>query len=282
MPTIAFQLTSPSDRQDELVAWLDEEDVSGILQDEESVTVYADVAGADRVRELLSGAPEGLVEGPVSEETIADRNWNAEWERSITPITAGPFRVRPTWEASTPPEGISDILIDPKMSFGTGHHESTRLLLSRLPGKVTKGSGILDAGTGTGVLAFAALLLGAERADAFDYDPLCIENATENADLNNLTGRFHVFQDDGTTLDASIGDRRYEVITANINREVLRSMLPALAARLKQEGFLGLAGLLTTDAAIMREELAALGLDIVEENEEGSWWSVWGQRSHDV
>lgn len=278
MPTIAFRLKSPPDKQDELVAWLDDDDVSGILQEDDSVTVYADVARADGVRVLLSGVPEGLLAGATSEETIADRNWNEEWERSITPITAGPFRVRPTWEASAPPEGIRDIMIDPKMSFGTGHHESTRLLLSSLSGKVTSGSRFLDAGTGTGVLAFAALLLGAGRADAFDYDPLCIENATENAGLNDLSDRFYVFQDDGTTLAASIADSQYEVITANINREVLRSMLPALSGRLNPGGHLGLAGLLTSDASIMRADLDALGLVIVEENEEGSWWSVWGQR----
>lgn len=260
------------------MAWLDDDIVSGVLQEDDSVTVYADVDRADGVRALLSGVPEGLFAGATSEEVIADRNWNEEWERSITPITAGPFRVRPTWETSAPPKGTRDIMIDPKMSFGTGHHETTRLLLSSLSGKVASGTRFLDAGTGTGVLAFAALLLGSDYADAFDYDPLCIENATENAGLNDLSDRFHVFQDDGTTLAASIADRQYEVITANINREVLRSMLPALSGRLKPGGYLGLAGLLTSDAPIMRADLDALGLAIVEENEEGSWWSVWGQR----
>ncbi|MGA1494493.1 MAG: 50S ribosomal protein L11 methyltransferase [Rhodothermales bacterium] len=282
MPTIAFELTSPPQRQEELVAWLDEEEVSGILQEESRVTVYADEACADRVRALLHEAPDGLVEGGITEEEIADRNWNADWERTITPVTAGPFRIRPTWETSAPTQGTVDILIDPKMSFGTGHHESTRLLLSSLAGKVTEGCRVLDAGTGTGVLAFAALHSGADHADAFDYDPLCMENAAENAELNALSDRFHVFQDDGTSLSASLGDCVYDVIMANINREVLRSMLPTLYARLKEGGRLGLAGLLISDAVIMRDELHTLGLDIMEENEEGSWWSVWALRRNDA
>lgn len=262
------------------MAWLDESVVSGLLQEADFVTVYAEASDAPVLRELIRSAPTGLVDGPTTEEPIADRNWNAEWEKTITPILAGPFRIRPTWEKSLPEEGVQDILIDPKMSFGTGHHESTRLLLGSLSGKVLPGSSVLDAGTGTGVLAFASLLLGASRAEAYDHDPLCIDNSTENAALNGLTDRFLVFQDDGSGLDKWLGQRRFDVITANINREVLRSMLPALSERLATGGFLGLAGLLMSDAAIMRNDLAALHLSIVEENAEGSWWSVWARNAN--
>lgn len=279
MSAISFSFKSPESRQDELVAWLDEPETSGLLQDADLVTVYAAETDAEVVRELIRNAPTGLVVGVVSEESIADRNWNAEWEKTITPIVAGPFRVRPTWETSEPSRGQTDIIVDPKMSFGTGHHESTRLLLGSLAGKVVPGSHVLDAGTGTGVLAFAALLLGAVQADAFDYDPLCIENATENATLNQMRDRFRVFEDDGSGLDEWLGHDVYDVVTANINREVLRSMLPELVRRLKPGGFIGLAGLLVTDASIMHQEIEGLGLVVEEESQEGSWWSVWARSS---
>jgi ribosomal protein L11 methyltransferase len=279
MPTIAFRLQSPEVRQGELVAWLDQHAVSGLLQEGDVVTVYSDESSSAEVRALIQSIPQDLIQGAVAEELIADRNWNADWEKTITPIRAGIFRVRPTWGESVHEEGVTDILIDPKMSFGTGHHESTRMLLSTLSGKVAKDARFLDAGTGTGVLAFAGLMLGATHADAFDYDPLCLENAAENADLNGLTDRFNVFQDDGTNLDHHLGDATYDVITANINREVLRSMLSVLEKRLKPGGLLGLAGLLLTDAPLMRDEIGKQGLTIVEESEEGEWWSVWAGKT---
>ena len=278
MPTIAFRLNCPEHRQGELVAWMDQHAVSGLLQEGEYVTVYSDVSKAEDIRTLIEAVPEALKLGPVSEEQIADRNWNADWEKTITPILAGSFRVRPTWVDSEAGEGIMDILIDPKMSFGTGHHESTRLLLSTLAGKVPSGARILDAGTGTGVLAFAGLLLGAEHADGFDFDPLCIENAEENAGLNGLTDRFRVFLDDGTNLGRFLSDASYDVITANINREVLRSMIPTLKKRLKPGGLMGLAGLLVSDAPLMRCEIEDAKLTVVQEMEEGEWWSAWVKR----
>lgn len=258
-----------------MVAWLDHEAVSGLLQEDEHVTVYSDVESAGQVRELLASAREGLITGELEEQSIADRNWNSEWEKTIQPILAGPFRVRPTWNESPSIEGIRDILIDPKMSFGTGHHESTRLLLAALPDHVSEADEVLDAGTGTGVLGLAALMLGARTADAYDFDPICIENATENADLNGLAGDFRVFLSDGSDLEMHISGATYDVIIANINREVLRWMVPTLASRLRQGGTIGLAGLLVTDAPLMRSEFDAWGMQVVQESEEGHWWSVW-------
>lgn len=277
MPTISFRLSCPIEAQDELVAWLDHAAVSGLLQEDHMVTVYAEETDAPAVRTLLQTARTGLVDGEIQEELIQDRNWNAEWEKTIQPILAGPFRVRATWNAEPAIDGIQDILIDPKMSFGTGHHESTRLLLSALSRHVTPGSRVLDAGTGTGVLALAALFLGAAQAEAFDNDPICIENATENAELNGLSHSLSVFLSDGSDLSPEVGDTEYDVILANINREVLRWMVPGLAKRLKTGGSIGLAGLLATDAPLMREEFAAWGMHVVEDSQEGEWWSVWIQ-----
>lgn len=282
MPTTAFRFPCPPEAQDELVAWLDHEAVSGILQEDDHVTVYSEDTDAAQVRKLLDSARSGLVEGAITEERIADRNWNAEWEKTIQPILAGPFRVRPTWSDEAALPDVQDILIDPKMSFGTGHHESTRLLLAALPERVSNGDVVLDAGTGTGVLALASLLLGARRADAFDNDPICIENATENAELNSLAAAFHVFLSDGSTLASDVGDTTYDVIIANINREVLRWMVPQLATRLNSGGSIGLAGLLVTDAPMMRSEFAAWGMKVIDDSEEGAWWSVWIEPSSEA
>ncbi|MGB1374677.1 MAG: 50S ribosomal protein L11 methyltransferase [Rhodothermales bacterium] len=275
MSTTAFRFSCPLEAQDELVAWLDHAAVTGFLQEDDHLTVYAASSDAPVVRDLLVSARPGLLAGEINEESIADRNWNAEWEKTIQPILAGPFRVLPTWNESASLEGIRDILIDPKMSFGTGHHESTRLLLAAMPERVSEGDHVLDAGTGTGVLALAALMLGAQHADAFDNDPICIENASENAELNGMDSRFHVFLNDGSELGQHVQTSRYDVITANINREVLRWMVPLLAGRLKQGGCIGLAGLLVSDGPLMRSEIQGWEMQIIHESEEGAWWSVW-------
>ncbi|MDA0379157.1 MAG: 50S ribosomal protein L11 methyltransferase [Bacteroidetes bacterium] len=278
MPSIAFRIPVPENRQDELAAWLEDLPIEGLWMEGDMVTLYATPAEAFVIREALNGPLAPWCEGPVEEAEIADRNWNAEWEQTIQPIRAGHFRVRPTWTQAPPDPGVTDLIVDPKMSFGTGHHESTRLILSRIHDMVQKGDTVLDAGTGTGVLAFAALACGASSADSFDFDPICLENAAENAVLNAMEDRFRVVLDDGAGLLADpplFGIRQYDVVLANINREVLRHMLPALHARLKVGGKLGLAGLLQTDAGIMEAALAALGLDILETQTEGDWWSVW-------
>lgn len=278
MPSIAFRVPVPETLQDEFAAWLEDFPVEGLWLEGPHVTIYTSPSDASAVREALSGPLARLASGPIEETEIADRNWNAEWEQTIQPIRAGRFRVRPTWTQVPPDEGVTDLIVDPKMSFGTGHHESTRLMLSRIDRMVRAGDTVLDAGTGTGVLAFAALACGAARAESFDFDPICLENAAENAVLNGMENRFRVELDDGSGLMAEqplFGGVAFDVVMANINREVLRHMLPALHARLRVGGRLGLAGLLVSDAPIMESALHALGLDILETCTEGDWWSVW-------
>ncbi|MEM8559687.1 MAG: 50S ribosomal protein L11 methyltransferase [Bacteroidota bacterium] len=206
----------------------------------------------------------------IEERVEAPHNWNATWEASVAPVAIGPFLVRPSWHA-TPPEHTDKVLleIDPKMSFGTGYHESTRLALRFLPGLVTEGCRVLDAGTGTGILAIAALKLGAAEAHAFDIDPWSIENAAENA-LDNRVGDRFVLREGGLEV---IPEDGFDVIAANINREALRRMLPGFAAKLAPGGALILAGLLLTDRPVILDALADAGLALSEEATENEWWS---------
>ena len=134
-----------------------------------------------------------------------------------------------------------------------------------------EGDRVLDAGTGTGVLAFAALKLGAAQADAFDFDPICEENSLENAKLNGFSDQFSV----KVGTEEVVAGQDYDVITANINREALRSMLPTLKDHLAPGGKIGLAGLLTSDRELMLGVLSDLGMSVIQESDEGEWWSVW-------
>lgn len=277
--TTAIKIRTSEAQQEALVALLDDYEVEGFWQEDEALTVY--MSGEEAAGEVRSALNEGLSAmhgGILADEQVRSRNWNEEWEQSIQPIRAGRFRVRPTWIEAATETGVTDLIIDPKMSFGTGHHESTRLLLSRMDDMVANGDRVLDAGTGTGVLGFAALACGAQSVDAFDFDPICIENSEENAVLNDAATRFTVVEDDGSRLegeDPLFDGVQYDVVLANINREVLRGMLGGLSGRMKPDGRLGLAGLLVTDVKLMTETLTAHGLRILEANSEGDWWSVW-------
>jgi ribosomal protein L11 methyltransferase len=211
--------------------------------------------------------------GPILVREIEDRNWNAEWEATIQPIRVGPFVVRPSW--SDPPEpgdDAVDLVIDPQMSFGTAYHESTRLLLRSLTDVVRPGMRVLDAGTGTGILAIAALLAGAESAVGFDIDPWALSNAPQNAMLNHVGDRFDVREG---TLDTVASSARFDAAFANINRRVLEEMLPRLA---QAAPVVGISGLLVSDRPRMIERVASSGMRIRAEMTEQNWWAAWAGR----
>lgn len=211
--------------------------------------------------------------GSESVTMIAPRNWNETWEASIKPIRVPPFVVRPSWAAvpvEDPP--LVDILIDPKMSFGTGYHESTRLMLRAIARVVdsSKDQTVLDAGSGTGILAIAALKLGVRHVTAFDVDEWCTLNAAENFELNGCAERVTWF----TGELAAVPHGTYDVILANINRNVLASILPDLASRMNPDGLILLAGLLVADRSVMVGHVEAAQLRVTNETREGDWLSL--------
>src|SRR5690606_26129531 len=196
--TVAITVTLPDDLHELLIAELADLGFDAFEREDGAVVAYGPAAvwtgvAREAVEDWLRA--RGLPEH-VEERTMLAVNWNARWEATIRPIPVGPFVIAPTW-AEVPEEhaGKTLLRIDPKMSFGTGYHESTRLALRFLPGLVGRtpgGERVLDAGTGTGILAIAALRLGAREAVGFDIDPWSAENAAENAALNGVADRFEV------------------------------------------------------------------------------------------
>ncbi len=207
----------------------------------------------------------------LREEIIPDTNWNALWESSIQPISVGPFLIKPSWH---PDDGSHPIVleIDPKMAFGTGYHESTRLALGLLAEAVGADDSVLDAGCGTGILALAALKLGARSALGFDIDPWSRVNAYENAERNGLASRFEVREGSMEVVP----ETGFDIILANITRQSLLGMLADLTARLNPAGRLVMAGLLVSDRAQMLEAAETHGLRLHEEASENEWWAgLW-------
>lgn len=215
------------------------------------------------VRDLVAtGTP------PPDEEPVADQNWNALWEASIDPVAVGAFVVAPTWAEAPPLDGRTLLRVDPKMAFGTGHHATTRLCLRLMEPHVPTGGRVLDVGTGTGLLAIAALARGAAWAVGVDIDPWSVENARETAALNGVSDRFEVR--DGSADD--VPERGFDLVLANIIRPVLQPMLPALVARAAPGAPLVLSGLLVTERERFLDALAAAGAALADEASEGDWW----------
>ncbi|MDI6401025.1 50S ribosomal protein L11 methyltransferase [Balneolaceae bacterium ANBcel3] len=263
---IKIRIGIPAEEQDTWVSELMELGCTGFLQEEEWVEAYKELEGQ---QETLPTYWENLLGNAfrVEVQTIEEENWNKKWEESIEPRQIGTFYVHPTWNTGTVPEGCTSLVIDPKMAFGTGYHETTRLLLSILPDYIQEGDVVLDMGTGTGVLAVAALKCGAKEALGVDIDPWSFENASENARLNNVEKRFEVRIG---SVEALQKDEMFDVILANINRNILLDLGSSLHQRLKPGGWLLLSGLLHEDeeAISCHESYADLNkVKVVSENE---------------
>jgi ribosomal protein L11 methyltransferase len=273
MKTLELVLHVPDRYHEFLIAELADLDFDSFEQGDDRLTAYAP---ATRWSDVRREAVEHWLRAhdlPVQmeERIVREENWNARWEETVRPLAVGRFLIKPTW-ADLPPEHADKVLleIDPKMSFGTGYHESTRLVLRFLPGLIRGVETVLDAGTGTGVLAIAALKLGADTAVGFDIDPWAQTNATENALLNGVADRFEVREG---SLDA-VPEGPFDLVFANINRNVLLSLTPGFAEKLAPDGRLVLAGLLRSDRDVMLDAVRAAGLAVYDEATENEWWSL--------
>ena len=247
-------------------------------QEERRLRAYVPLARWDEA--LHAEVEERLralgVEGPLVMQPVAEKNWNVIWEEGLAPVVAGPFLIKPTWTDAPASHDARFVLeIDPKMSFGTGHHESTRLALrllaSAMAGTDAAGARVLDAGTGTAVLSIAALRLGAASALAFDTDERVRENAAENIQNNGATGQVELRTG---TLAEAIPETGFDLILANINRNALSEMLPSFREKLNPGGRAILGGLFVSDRAPLLKRAAACGLALEEEQTENEWWAV--------
>ncbi len=208
----------------------------------------------------------------ISLREIIEENWNEKWERTIQPVEIGErMVVVPTWSQYKNIHDRIILHIDPKMSFGTGHHETTRLTLKLLERYITRGHHMLDVGTGSGILAIAAVKLGASRATGVDIDPWSIANAKENIALNHVEQFVEIFQE----KPEQIKNRTYDLITSNLTLNTNIDLLDEYRRLLLNEGILLLSGFLNKDLPEMEKHLNKNRFvvhDVVTENE----WSAIG------
>lgn len=199
-------------------------------------------------------------------QEIADRNWNAEWERSFQPVEVeGAVRIRADFHASKP--GFThELVITPRMAFGTGHHATTRMMVQAMLPLALKGRQVCDLGCGTGVLAILAERMGAKEVLAIDNDPGAVENAVHNCGLNGCHA-VRVEKGDAAALEGL----RFDAILANIERNVLMEAMPRMSAALNPGGALFLSGFVPGDRHMLAQRAKECGLELAERLQEGEW-----------
>jgi len=196
---------------------------------------------------------------------IEQVNWNEEWEKNFEPIVVeNEVSIRAPFHDD--PKLAYDIVIEPKMSFGTGHHETTYLMIKHLMELDLSGKRVLDMGCGTGILAIFAEMKGADDIDAIDIDAWCYENSVENVERNHCKN-IEVYQGDASML----GSSSYDVIIANINRNILLNDMAVYVTCLRPDGELYLSGFYTEDIPFIKEEAEKNGLTFKKKFERNNW-----------
>lgn len=269
--------------QDLLIGLLASLGFNGFLQEDDSFAAYVPsshwtVAMKEKVGTALRRFSDQFpaIDVRYRVHSFKEKNWNARWERSAGIVEATKrIIVKPTWKKLRPRDRGKIILhIDPKMSFGTGHHETTRLSLTLLEERLPKGGAVLDLGCGTGVLSIAAAKLGARRVVAVDNDDWACSNARENVRRNRVKG-VRILQ--GTLRD--VPARSFDLILSNIDLPTNLKLLPSLIRRTTTGGSLILSGMFSADLPRLLDALRGrkvVPTDCIEENE---WIAVTLRKS---
>ncbi len=247
---------------DLLIAGLSEAGFEGFEEQETALLAFVpqeafDAATVDTIAKTVSAC--------YTVTSIEETNWNQLWESNFDPVVVGNFvGIRASFHQ--PITTVAhEILITPKMSFGTGHHATTYMMVDHMQDILFEGKTVFDFGTGTGVLAILAEKLGAASVTAIDNDQWSIDNARENI-VNNYCNSVELIKADTASLD-----KQFDIILANINKNVILENLAVLFKQLSNEGVLFLSGLLQEDEKDIRQAIENFGKHTVDTDRRGNW-----------
>jgi ribosomal protein L11 methyltransferase len=262
---IDFHVSPSDDGRDILLALLAEQQFESFLETKTGLRAYIKQADWNRinVQQALSLMPSAFVVSHQINE-IPTENWNAHWESSFQPIVVGDYTVRASFH---PPKTTAyELIIEPKMSFGTGHHQTTQLMMKHALEIDMSGKNVLDMGCGTGILGILAADLGAKSVLAIDIESWCVENTQENAERNRCN---HIVK--AIRGDVNMVAETYDLIFANINRNTLIRHIPHYAKRLQSQGVLLLSGFYQTDLLEITQESKANGFTFQSNTQFDDW-----------
>jgi len=249
-----------------IIAWLSFSNVDSIVEEEDHLDVYMPDGEYEEVTQLLK-EKVGVATVSLQLVEVEQKNWNAEWEASFQPVQVDDIYVRATFHEPAP-EGLKELVISPKMAFGTGHHATTHLMLSYMNNLDLENKTVLDYGCGTGILAVFARIKKCGAISAIDIQEEAVENTYEHFELNGLERQeLEVIQGD---LDV-LGEKKYQVILANINRHVLLQQVGRLRDFLAEGGLLIMSGILETDRKLVLSTYKEAGYKLKDEESRGEW-----------
>jgi ribosomal protein L11 methyltransferase len=276
---VTFTLTPWSETaQDVLTALAGDIGFESFVEEDTALKAYIQqkLYSEEAIQSLIADFPIPDICINYSAQEQEDKDWNEEWEKNFfQPIVIGNRCViHSTFHKDIPPMEY-DILINPQMSFGTGHHETTNLIVSRLLETELDGKCVLDMGCGTSILAILAAKRGASPITAIDIDDWCVSNSTDNIRLNGID-----------CINVRLGDAdvlrterpTFDLIIANINRNILTTDMDAYAACMKPGSRIFLSGFYVDDIPVMKESLTKNGLTFIEHHENNHWAMVVAEK----
>ncbi len=242
------------------------------------ITVYLsdDEEGEEILRKITQAVENlGLKGVTLHTNAVKDEDWSENWKQYYKPIEVGKrVVIVPEWE-DVPDTDRIKFIINPGCSFGTGSHESTRMCIEAMEKYMNDGDDILDLGCGSGILSVIGLLLGAKDGVAVDIDPMAVETAYSNLELNGLSREiYHGYDGDITTdekLLAALSEKKYDIVLANIVADVIINLSGYVKNFMKQTSTFICSGIIIERKDEVRLALENAGLDIIEENTEGEW-----------
>ena len=236
------------------------------------------VSRITRLLENMQDLDMNVGAGRISLGSLDERNWSEQWKEFFKPLPIGErILVYPSWEnvSESPPRDIF-IQIDPGMAFGTGGHSSTVLSLELLESVLKGGEKVADVGTGSGILAIAAVKLGAKKVVAIDIDARATAVAKENSRRNGVSGKIHVICGEGLS---AVANSKYDVIVSNISSKAILSMIPDLRSYLSADSRLILSGFLKCEVSEIQNELERSDWMILETRRDEEWAAILAKAS---
>jgi ribosomal protein L11 methyltransferase len=276
MSWIELKLDMPNHLVEQISAYLFAHGCEGINVKEDEIIVYFSTHRWTNevklsVTKFIQHVVPGFSAKNIKVQSLAEHDWNADWKKHFKPVKiTGLVAVRPPWEEYKKSTGEVVITINPKMAFGTGHHESTKLAMVEMEKIVKPGMHVLDLGTGSGILAILANQLGAESVLGVDNDMEAIKNSTENMALNNITAGIQF----GYAELEQVTPSDYDVVVANINKNVLLQYASLLPDYIKLGGNLILSGILLRDEISITQQYRSHGFAIKKRNAMKDWLSL--------
>ncbi len=258
---------------DILVAYLADTPFDTFEETEDGVNAYAPASASESDIHAHLTDLQQQFSFTWDKALIPGQNWNELWESNFPPVVVGDFcAVRADFH--DPIAGVKyELVINPKMAFGTGHHETTWQCIAAMEHLPLAGAKVLDYGCGTGVLAILASRLGAADVEAIDIEDESYRNTMENCSVNGVT---NVTARCGTLPD--VQGRNFDGILANINRNVILDSLPTLASLVKSAGWLLVSGILLQDETVVSDAAAGAGFEKMKKTEKGNWLCIVFER----